>query len=584
MKNLSLNAKILVIIAVLIAGGGIISYFSLTKMSDINEKIEEITKVHVKRDQLSASILDATRRNNILNKNIAIEPLPEKQAELEKQLVEVREVISKTAEEAKKISSPEGVKLIEQYLETFENLRTITAEVRTLGKARKMDELAVVVREKEIPMVSNVNKILGNLNDLTAKDLANAEKEAENAYTGARSIVFLTIIIALVAGLTLAALTLRAISTAINQVISNLTDNSNNVSAAAQQIAASSEELSQAVSEQAASLQETSASVEEMSSMITRNAEGAKRSRDVAGSSSDAATRGKDTVEEMISAMAAIDDANSNIMGQITESNQKIGEIVTVIGEISNKTKVINDIVFQTKLLSFNASVEAARAGDHGKGFAVVAEEVGNLAQMSGNAAKEISTMLESSMHRVESIVAETKTKVEHMIKQGREKVEVGSNVAKECGRVLDDIVKSIGSVNSLSSEIANASEEQARGITEISKAMTQMDQVTQQNAAVSTQAAGAAESLSSQAEGLRHVVQLLVATVKGGSGNTADVIASAVSAPTTTMQKKPAKVLSMTRKHAGKSSSGKTGVDAGRKVVGGDIVPSEHDSRFEDV
>jgi methyl-accepting chemotaxis protein len=78
-------------------------------------------------------------------------------------------------------------------------------------------------------------------------------------------------------------------------------------------------------------------------------------------------------------------------MNQINYSNEQMSEIVKVIQEIETKTKVINDIVFQTKLLSFNASVEAARAGEQGKGFAVVAEEVGNLAQMSGNAAKEIS-------------------------------------------------------------------------------------------------------------------------------------------------------------------------------------------------
>ena len=74
---------------------------------------------------------------------------------------------------------------------------------------------------------------------------------------------------------------------------------------------------------------------------------------------------------------------------------------MVLISEIGNKTKVINDIVFQTKLLSFNASVEAARAGEHGKGFSVVAEEVGNLAHMSGNSAKEITQLLESSINRV---------------------------------------------------------------------------------------------------------------------------------------------------------------------------------------
>jgi methyl-accepting chemotaxis protein len=89
----------------------------------------------------------------------------------------------------------------------------------------------------------------------------------------------------------------------------------------------------------------------------------------------------------------------------MNKSNDEISSIVKVIAEIGDKTKVINDIVFQTKLLSFNASVEAARAGEQGKGFAVVAEEVGNLATMSGKAAEEISSMLGDSMGKVELIV-----------------------------------------------------------------------------------------------------------------------------------------------------------------------------------
>lgn len=415
MNNLSLNMKIIIIIAVLIGGGGVISYFAMVEMSAINKKVEEITQVHVRRDQLAADVLDGNRVNNILTKNYALETIPERHAMLNKKREENREKMINSVEELKKISSPEGVKLIEQYSESYEKLRHVTAEIRALAKAQKMEEVAAVIRDKEDPLIGKVNEILHNINELTARDLAQANKESADMYIEGRNVIFLTIVVALITSLSLAFITLRAISVAINKVIFDLTENSNNVSSASHEIASSSEELSQAVSEQAASLQETSASVEEMSSMVNRNAEGAKRSRDVAGTSSDIATKGKETVQDMISAMLSINDANTNIMTQVTDSNQKIGEIVTVIGEIANKTKVINDIVFQTKLLSFNASVEAARAGEHGKGFAVVAEEVGNLAQMSGNAAKEISTMLEGSIHRVQSIVSETKTKVELM-------------------------------------------------------------------------------------------------------------------------------------------------------------------------
>ena len=77
-------------------------------------------------------------------------------------------------------------------------------------------------------------------------------------------------------------------------------------------------------------------------------------------------------------------------------------------------------IVFQTKLLSFNASVEAARAGEYGKGFSVVAEEVGNLAQMSGIAAKDISALLQSSVKKVEQIATESKTKIDRLVQNSK--------------------------------------------------------------------------------------------------------------------------------------------------------------------
>src|SRR5690606_36951178 len=94
---------------------------------------------------------------------------------------------------------------------------------------------------------------------------------------------------------------------------------------------------------------------------------------------------------------------------EILHSNEKIEQLVKVIGNIGEKTKVMDEIVFQTKLLSFNASVEAERAGEHGRGFAVVAQEVGNLAQMSGKSAQEIAEIVKSSIQEAEAITTENK-------------------------------------------------------------------------------------------------------------------------------------------------------------------------------
>jgi methyl-accepting chemotaxis protein len=229
--------------------------------------------------------------------------------------------------------------------------------------------------------------------------------------------------------------------------------------------------------------------------MIQMNSDNARKTADVATSSHTSALRGKEVVETMI---RAIQDINT--------SNDEISEIVKVIGEIENKTTIINDIVFQTRILSFNASIEAARAGEHGRGFAVVAEEVGKLAEMSGHAAKEISDLLAGSIRKVERLVTANK-----------EKVGTGTQVASDCGGVLEEILLNVQSVKAMAEQISNASNEQAQGIQEITKAMNQLDQGTHQNAASSEQAATSSEGLSRQAESLRGVVTSLVVAVQGG-------------------------------------------------------------------
>ncbi|XAH25872.1 methyl-accepting chemotaxis protein [Xylophilus sp. GW821-FHT01B05] len=247
-------------------------------------------------------------------------------------------------------------------------------------------------------------------------------------------------------------------------VIGGIRGGIESVGTASSQIASGSQDLSARTEQQASSLQETAASMEELTGTVRSSADNARQANQLATSASAAAVRGGEVVGQVVSTM-----------GEISDSSRKMGDIIGVI----------DSIAFQTNILALNAAVEAARAGEQGRGFAVVAAEVRNLAQRSAGAAREIKTMIASSV----------------------EKVEAGGRLVDEAGGTMAHIVDQVKRVTDLIAEISAASQEQSTGLGQINQAVAQMDQVTQQNAALVEESAAAAESLKDQAVQLGQAV-----------------------------------------------------------------------------
>lgn len=528
MKNLSLRMRLFIMAGVLnltafVVGG--VGYWASHSISEAYNKIDDISLPKT-RDIMEMNLTYRLARLEYFN--LLLPDISE--AEQKKSIDKINESWAKYYEMLAKYKEspflPEEEAMYNEFKSKADVVKNDFTKVMDLySKNNKPDsaerkEIVRIIKEEMRPHGLEYRTITDKLIKFHKESAAQFSAEADRVEKIGFNLVLFSLIGSVLIGVGFAFYLSQSLVGVFTKLSQALYHSSDEVNSASRQIADASQELSQAVTEQAASLQETSASIEEMSSMVAKNSDNAKSAASVSSDSQTSAEKGKQVVEQMIHSMEAINESNNNIMDQINHSNSEIESIVKVIEEIGTKTKVINEIVFQTKLLSFNASVEAARAGEHGKGFAVVAEEVGNLAQMSGNAAKEITTLLDGSIQRVESIVRDTKSKVEVLIEDGRSKVQAGNEVAKQCGEVLNEIVTNVSSVTMMAGEISAASQEQATGVREITKAISQLDQVTQQNAATSEQAASSAEKLSSQASELKKAVDELVLTVQGRNSN----------------------------------------------------------------
>ena len=252
-----------------------------------------------------------------------------------------------------------------------------------------------------------------------------------------------------------------ALQHALRDVVGNLTKAILGVRAAARmvasasgQLAVASRALSQGTVEQATSVEETTTSLDQMTASITQNAESSGRTGEIALHSAEDAERSAQAVRDTVSAMSAI----------------------------AERVSIVEDIAQRTNLLSLNASIEAARAGDQGRGFSVVAAEVRKLSERSQGAAKEIGTLAAESLA-----------------------------VAERSGRLLGELVPTIRKTAELVQMVAAASHEQSTGVGHINRAMTEVERVTQRNAASAEELSATAAALSAQAEALQRQVAFFI-------------------------------------------------------------------------
>jgi len=249
---------------------------------------------------------------------------------------------------------------------------------------------------------------------------------------------------------------LRQTNINLHSIIGDVRANFDEISQATGEIANGNLDLSGRTESQASSLQQTAASMEQLTSTVQQSATNVASANDLADHAKQVAAQGGSIVSQVVSTM-----------GDISASSNKILDIIGLI----------DGIAFQTNILALNAAVEAARAGEQGRGFAVVASEVRSLAQRSATAAKEIKTLIDMSIS----------------------KVQAGTLLTNSAGVTMGEVIESVSKVSAVMGEISNSTREQSTGIGQVNQAVIQIDDITQQNAALVEEAAAAAGNLAQQ-------------------------------------------------------------------------------------
>lgn len=285
-------------------------------------------------------------------------------------------------------------------------------------------------------------------------------------------------------------------------------DNVDQLNDEARKLYSDSESLKKIIIFQKNSIEKSSAASHEISSIVTMTAD-ASQELDLKAKDSYQAVLSSSTDLEELKKMINEVNISSQVLQKSVENGLKsIAGVTETMAEIKEKSKIINDIVFQTKLLSFNASIEAARAGEYGKGFAVVAEEMGNLAKASGEASKEIEEILNIGVEKTKEQITLVSNDLEKVTTQTIAHINLISKKTDELSNRFIQLSEYSSETEEKAKQISNATAEQNIGVQEIASALQTLETTSSELDAMSSRTHSSSAEMALRVEEINNLYQ----------------------------------------------------------------------------
>jgi methyl-accepting chemotaxis protein/methyl-accepting chemotaxis protein-1 (serine sensor receptor) len=467
-SQMTLRTKFLAGFGALLLLTGALAFTSVNAMNSLNAELDRVVH-HMwaqadRTSQLGSKLAELVGyQQAILLKSVLSDASGAEHSRAAAAEAEARVGILFT-ELASTLDSPQDRELVASLQAKANAARAIREEVTRMAGSEQLNDALELAGKKLIPAYEDIQRQAATFLNNQRQEMAAAAEDARAKAAASRVMALIAIACTAVCAL-LMVFFLRRMIAELNTMTGEVAKGANQVARAAVQMNTVSDSLSQGATEQSASLEQTSASAEQINSMVHKNAENSKTVAEFTNTANRLLTEANQKLNQMLESMK-----------DISTSSEKISKII----------RVIDEIAFQTNILSLNAAVEAARAGEAGMGFAVVADEVRNLAQRCSQAAKDTSVLIAESITHART----------------------GKVRLDEVAQAMQQVTTNSSEIGKLSEQVSSGSDEQARGIEQISRAILQIQEVTQKTSASAEEGATAGAQMRSESEHLNTAVQ----------------------------------------------------------------------------